>query len=291
MNYFKFCRRSLAAVALTTIACSPPTQAATSRLLATGGVAQIEGSAGGGLTPWALIAGLGSDREAGVSAFCTRVSPQDFRLDSCGVAAGGWDRIEVSFAKQQFDLGSTVPGESINVNVVGVKLRLVGDAVYDQDRWLPQIALGLQYKDNTDFDFVPSLLGARRGEDIDWYLAASKLWLDGVFSRFTLVNLTLRYTRANQFGILGFGGDGGDSRALQVEASTAVFVTDSIALGAEYRQKPDLLSVFREDDCSDFFVAWFPHKQLSVTAAWVDLGNIADKRQQRGLYLSLQGSL
>ena len=31
------------------------------RLLATGGVMNLEGSAGGGLTPWALIAGLGQE--------------------------------------------------------------------------------------------------------------------------------------------------------------------------------------------------------------------------------------
>lgn len=39
------------------------------RLLATGGVMQIEGSAGGGLTPWALIAGYGTREEIGASAF------------------------------------------------------------------------------------------------------------------------------------------------------------------------------------------------------------------------------
>jgi hypothetical protein len=291
VNYFKSSRGVLATAALMAISCCPPVVAATSRLLATGGVAQIEGSAGGGLTPWALIAGLGSDRELGASAFCTRVSPQDFRLDSCGVAVGGWDRVEISYARQQFDLGTTVPGESIAVDVFGAKLRLFGDAVYDQDRWLPQIAVGVQYKDNRDFAFVPSLLGAKRGQDADWYIAATKLWLDGAFSRFTLVNVTLRYTRANQLGILGFGGDRGGDRSLNVEASAALFVTDNIALGAEYRQKPDLLSAFREDDFHDLFAVWFPLKRLSVTAAWVDLGNVADKRGQRGLYLSLQGSL
>lgn len=68
-------------------------------------------------------------------------------------------------------------------------------------------------------------------------------------------------------------------------------MADRVALGAEYRQKPDNLSVFREDDFSDVFVAWFPSKYMSVTAAWADLGTIADKKNQRGLYLSLQGSL
>src|SRR5579863_9385461 len=94
------------------------------RLLATGGVMQIEGSAGGGLTPWALIAGLGTDTQVGASAACTRVQPQDFVLESCGIAAGIANRVEVSFARQHFDLGTTVPGHTIGQSIVGAKLRV-----------------------------------------------------------------------------------------------------------------------------------------------------------------------
>ena len=47
------------------------------RLLATGGVMQIEGSAGGGLTPWALIAGYGTREEIGASAFYTHAKTND----------------------------------------------------------------------------------------------------------------------------------------------------------------------------------------------------------------------
>jgi len=39
------------------------------RLLATGGVSQIEGAGGGGLTPWALITGYGTDAQIGGTAF------------------------------------------------------------------------------------------------------------------------------------------------------------------------------------------------------------------------------
>ena len=268
-----------------------PVIAGSDRLLATGGVMQLEGSAGGGLTPWALIAGLGTDREAGASAFCTRVAPQDFQLDSCGLALGLEDRVEISYARQHFDLGTTVPGHAIRMDVVGAKLRVLGDAVFDQDRWVPQIAVGLQYKDNLDFALVPKLLGARRGQDVDWYVAATKLWLNGLFGRFTLLDVTLRSTRANQMGLLGFGGDRSDARSLEPEGSAAVFLSDSVAGGAEDRRKPSKLSAFPEQDFSDLFVAWFVGKHLSVTAGWALLGTIADKKDQAGLYLSLQGSL
>jgi hypothetical protein len=265
--------------------------AAGSRLPATGGVMQLEGSAGGGLVPWALIAGLGSRDQVGISAFCTRVEPQDFTLQNCGLAVGVRDRVELSYARQTFGLGTTVPGASIHQHVVGVKVRVAGDAVYDQDRWLPQLAVGIQHKVNDDFSFVPKLLGARDGEGNDYYLAATKVWLSGVAGRTTLLNLTLRATKANQLGILGFGGDRNNGYQLQPEATAGVFMLDSLILGAEYRAKPDNLSVFKEDDFKDVFVAWVPHKSVSLTLAYTALGNIADKKNQSGWYVSLQGSL
>lgn len=60
--------------------------------------------------------------------------------------------------------------------------------------------------------------------------------------------------------------------------------------GAEYRHKPDNLGFATENDWWDAFVAWVPDRRVSVTAAWTDLGDIAGLEDQRGLYLSLQGS-
>lgn len=285
----RIARRVMAVLALATSLATSHVSAG-NRLLATGGVMQIEGSAGGGLTPWALIAGLGTDRQVGASAFCTSVNPQDFNLRSCGLALGIRDRVEVSYARQRFDLDKIIPGEAIGQSVFGVKVRLLGDAVFDQDRWYPQVSAGFQFKKNLDFDFVPALLGARDDSDVDYYVAATKVYLAGPFSRTWLVNATLRATRANQFGILGFGGDRHDGHQLLGEGSVAAFLSDNVVLGAEYRRKPDNLSVFREDDAWDGFAAWFPTKYFSVTAAYADLGNVAMKPDQRGWYLSLQGS-
>jgi Protein of unknown function (DUF3034) len=260
------------------------------RLLATGGVTQIEGSAGGGLSTWALIAGLGTRDQIGASGFCTSVEPDDFKLTSCGLSVGIRDRIELSYARQHFDLGTTVPGESIRQDVFGVKVKVFGDAVFAQDSPWPQLSVGLQYKDNKDFAFVPALLGAREDSDVDYYVAATKIWLAGIAGRTTLVNGTVRATRANQLGILGFGGDRDDAYSLQPEMSAAIFLTDHVVLGAEYRMKPDNLSVYREDDFWDAFVAFIPYKNISLTLAHADLGNIADKARQRGWYASLQAS-
>jgi hypothetical protein len=186
------------------------------------------------------------------------------------------DRIELSYARQRLGLGSTVPGQSISQDIFGLKVKLAGDAVFDQDRWMPQLAVGLQYKRNDDMT-VPRALGARHDAGVDVYLAATKVWLGAVFGRNLLLNGTVRATKANQMGLLGFGGDRSDAYRYLPEISVGVFLTDRLVVGAEARRKPDNLSVFREETFKDVFVAWFPSKRVSVTAAWLDLGQIADR--------------
>jgi hypothetical protein len=260
------------------------------RLLGTWGVSQVEGAAGGGLTPWALVAGGGSRDQVGATAQATTWRSQGgYTLRVLGAAVGLYDTVELSAAQWRFGLSDTVPGESITMDVFGAKWRVWGDAVHDQDRWWPQVAFGAQHKRNHDMT-VPSALGARHASDTDLYVAATKLWLGGLAGRSVLVNLSLRSTRANQFGLLGFGGDQGDSRRLKVEGSAAVLLRDDLAVGLEWRDKPDQLGVFREQSAADAFVAWFPSRHLSATLGWVDLGNIADKPSQRGWYLSVQAA-
>jgi len=274
---------ALTMLTLNSVAC------AGDRLLATGGVVQMEGSGGGGLTPWALISGYGTDTQVGGSLFYTEAKTRGgFELSSGGVSVGINNRVEISLSQQKFGLSNTVPGESIRVNTLGVKLRLIGDAVYDQDTWLPQIAVGAHIKHNEDFDFVPKTLGAKHASGVDVYIAATKLYLGAVWGRNLLLNGTLQATKANQFGILGFGGDRHDRYQLQPAVSAAVMLTDQVLVGTEYRAKPDNLGVFKEDDAKDIFLTWFATRNLSLTTAYVDLGNIANKDNQTAWYISGQ---
>ena len=258
------------------------------RLIGTWGVSQVEGAGGGGLTPWALVTGSGSRDQVGAIAYATTWRSQGgYTLRALGAAVGLHDTVELSAAQWRFGLSDTVPGESITMDVIGAKWRVWGDAVHDQDRWWPQLAVGAQHKRNHDMT-VPTALGARRGEDTDLYVAVTKVWLGGLAGRNVLGNLTLRATRANQFGLLGFGGDQGDSRRVQAEGSVALLLRDDLALGVEWRDKPNNLRSFREQSAANVFVAWFPSRHLSATLAWVDLGNVANKPSQRGWYLSVQ---
>jgi len=290
-----FSRIALAAAlaAGLTLAASPPAEAREwqwgGKLDLTRGVANVEGAGGGGLATWALITGNETRDGIGGEASATYVSLPDFSARVFGGGVGLFDRAELTLARASFDTGATGArlglgkGFTFDQTIVGAKLRLAGDAVYDQDRWLPQISAGLQYKAN-DKGAVVRAVGADHDKDVDVYLAATKILLD----RSLVLSATARATRANQFGFLGFGGDKSRGYAAEFEGSAAYLVTSRLALGGEYRSKPDNLSFAREDGAYDLFAAYTLTKALSVTVAYVDLGDIATLRSQRGAYVSLQ---
>lgn len=287
-------------------------QADTGKLLLTGGVSSITGSAGGGLTPWAVIGTNATEGEIGVSSYFTRAVTQDYSLNSYGLALGLKDRVELSLARQDFDASPSIalngvaafgvqPGQHIQMDVLGLKLKVAGDAILDSDSWMPQIAVGLEHKQvrPSSLQSVFDFLGVRdSGTDV--YVSATKLFL----GQGLLLNATVRSTNANQNGLLGFGGkaQARSSRSLQTEVSVAYLLSKNLAIGAEYRQKPNNLEALgaasglgnglAEDDWKDLFIAWAPSKHLSLTLAYVDLGRIVpgitEGRRQTGYYLSGQ---
>jgi len=269
------------------------------KLLLTGGVSSVDGAAGGGLTPWAVTASYATENQVGATAHLTRVKTQDYAMTAYGAAVGIGDRFEFSIARQDFDTGATgtalgLPGLHLKQDILGAKLRVAGDAILDSDSLMPQIAIGLEHKTAHAGDLEPTLtaLGASTsGTDV--YLSATKLFL----AQGLLLNGTLRATKANQNGLLGFSGTGHTGYSVQPEISIAWLARKNVAIGAEYRGKPDNLNPsllgagLKEDDWSDVFVAWAPSKNLSLTLAYVDLGRIVPAvatRRQTGTYLSAQ---
>ena len=269
------------------------------KLLLTGGVSSIDGAAGGGLTPWAVTGSYATQGELGSSAYLTRVKTQDYALTGYGAAFSIGERFELSVAQQDFDTAATgtalgLPGLHLKQTIVGAKLRIAGDAVLDSDTLMPQVAIGLQVKNVNAAGLSPTLaaLGAKTN-GVDVYLSATKLFL----AQGILLNGTLRATQANQNGLLGFGGTAHGGYSVQPEVSVAWLLRKNLAIGAEYRFKPDNLNPsiladgLREDDWKDIFIAWAPNKNVSLTLAWVDLGRIVpavNSKRQSGAYVSAQ---
>ncbi|AVS64183.1 DUF3034 domain-containing protein [Paracidovorax avenae] len=301
-------------LAMLGMALSAPGGADTGKLPLTGGVSSISGAAGGGLTPWAVIGTNAAEGEIGVSAFATRLRTRDYGLTSSGLALGLYDRVELSVARQDFGAApasalnavapfGVEPDLHLKMDIIGAKVRLAGDAILDTDSPMPQISVGVEHKrlHPASAGGVIQFLGADT-EGTDVYVSATKLLLD----RNLLVHATLRSTNANQNGLLGFGGRGParSGRSLQPEFSVAYLLRRDLAVGAEWRFKPDNLralgraaglgDALREDDWRDIFVVWAPSKHLSVTLAYVDLGRVVPGvtayRRQRGAYLSLQAA-
>ena len=276
-----------------------PGRAETGKLLLTGGVTSIDGAAGGGITPWAVIGTNATDGEVGVAATGSVVQTRNYTMQVQGLILDLDDRVELSIARQDFATEATgralgLPGLHLKMDVAGMKLRVLGDAVLDSDSLLPQVAVGVEAKQTDPDGLRPTLtaLGAHtRGTDV--YVSATKLFL----ARGLLLNGTLRLTKANQNGLLGFGGTDHEQYRFEPEFSIAWLASRRLAFGAEYRRKPDNLDPsplgagLKEDDWFDVFAAWAPNKNLSLTAAWVQLGHIvpavATKKQDGG-YASAQ---
>ena len=297
----------LAAAAALIAGLSNTAHADTGKLLLTGGVSTIEGAAGGGLSPWAVIGTQATQGETGFSAFVSHAKTQDYGLNVAGAAVAFDNRVELSVARQDFNTGVTgrllgLPGLHLRQNIIGAKLRVAGDAVLDSDTLMPQIAVGIQAKqlESSGLDATLDALGAKRsGTDV--YVSATKLFL----AQGIVVNGTLRATKANQNGLLGFGaklGGADNGYEIQPEISVAYLIRNNLAVGFEYRGMPNKLQRagnaaglgdgLRGNDWKDVFVAWAPSKNVSLTAAYVDLGRVVPAttggKRQNGVYVSAQ---
>ncbi len=265
------------------------------KLLLTAGFNDVEGAGGGGLVPWALITGYGSNKSWGANAHVTDVRLREFDLRTVGIAAGFLDKFEISAARQEFEVtGTALEGLEVSQDIVGIKLRVAGDAVYGQESWLPQIALGAEFKRHRGIEsggalVSPKQLGARQDKGVDVYVSGTKVLLADNL----LLNLTLRYTSANQLGLLGFGGDQNEDGKVNAEATVGYLLTRKLAIGGEYRGKSDNLGDDDEGAAWDLFVAYAPNRHVSIVAAYVNLGNILGPattvdHDQTGSYLSVQ---
>jgi hypothetical protein len=265
------------------------------KLLLTAGFSDVEGAGGGGLVPWAVITGYGTNQSWGANAHYTDIRLRDFDLQTIGFAVGALDRFEVSATRHNLDVtGTALDGVEVSQDIFGLKVRVAGDAVYGQNTWLPQIAVGAEIKRHGGIDHAgaltsPKQLGARDDDGVDFYVSGTKVFL----ANSLVLNVTLRHSKANQFGLLGFGGDEHSGRSLNFETTVGYLLTRKLAIGGEFRGKPDNLGVDDEGSAWDAFVAYAPNRNVSIVAAYLNLGNILGpattvNHDQTGSYISVQ---
>ncbi len=260
-------------------------------------VTQVEGQAGGGIVPWALLSG-------GLPTVSTTwVDTGDYTLSSIAVQAGLLDRVELSLARVAFDPGEphAITGH-IRLDVLGAKVN-----VLPMTDTLPAVSLGVQLKRMDGDAIIDGLLDSMGANDrgVDVYLAATKV-LPFIQERKFLFNATVRATKANQIGLLGFGSSEDNGYKFQFEGSAGVFLNDQTVFGVEYRMKPDNELNngdggirWNENDWGDVFFAYFPTKNMALVAAAAMFGDIAPVaggtpgnggNGQRGLYFQVQAN-
>src|ERR1700730_1981418 len=273
------------------------------KLPLTAGFSDLEGSGGGGLVPLAFISGYGSSTSWGANAHFTNIQLRDLHLYTYGVAAGLFDRFDLPYTRQQLDVtGIALDGLGVKQDVYGLKVKLFGDAIYGQDSWLPQVGIGAQYKHNDGIKHAESVkaadlsglinpmqLGAQAEHSTDIYLVATKVFL----AQSLLVNAVVRETKANQFGLLGFGGDRHRGYSTKPEGTIAYLLTRKLAVGGEIRTGPHNLNVDDQTNAWTLFAAWTPTRNLSLVAAYLNIGSVLAPvtgvtRHQDGPYLSVQ---
>nr|WP_246376513.1 DUF3034 family protein [Gluconacetobacter aggeris] len=127
-------------------------------------------------------------------------------------------------------------------------------------------------KPDSDNHVIHSI-GARSADGGDVYIATTKLF----GKAHVIIDATMRLTKGNQRGIIGFGGNCNDSYHPQFEGSIAYLPSfvPGLVVGVEYRTKPRNQNFMPEGNCFDACATYFVNKHLNVTLAHVPLGTTA----------------
>ena len=160
-------------------------------------------------------------------------------------------RLELGYGYNNFDLGNlpldvyqktggtlNLTETSVELHNFNARLQILKEGEFDQ-KWIPALTFGVHYKYNATYNDINSELngtlkaiGVSQNNGVDFTLYASKLLTQ--LPRPVLVELGGRATEGVWNGLLGFT----DSYNFLFEGNVVVFVTDSLALAAEYKQQP-----------------------------------------------------
>ena len=270
----------------------------------------IEGEGGGGINPFAYLINPPAEGEIfgrpSISAWEWIGNGYNFSFQSIAINIG--NRAEIGFGAYDLDISdlrddlyaatdSVVDLRKDHVRVFHVhgKLLLLKEAEV-----LPAFSVSGGYKWNTEIEDLDlnterdagvrafTAIGYDRDDSAEFTAVATKTipW-----ALPTIISAGARISRGHQMGLLGFD----DTWHAGIEATIAVLPADKVALGFEYKQKPDGMKplgpalnailgaratsrandfTFQEDDFIDWFFLYMPTPKLSFIAAWATIGNV-----------------
>jgi hypothetical protein len=219
----------------------------------------------------------------------------DKNLEALTVTESPYSRLELGYGWDHLGLGNlplalrnaglaNYQQDEVQLHNLNARFQFVKEGDFDQ-KWLPALTAGVHYKYNDGINEVRNEVrqgaaadllgnaGLSRKQGVDFTLYASKLFTQ--LPRPVLLEAGGRATKAVWDGLGGFT----DSYNFVFEGNAVVFVTDSIALAAEYKQQPrDYQAigslVRKEGDWWTIDAAYVVNKHLTLAAGYGHFGNV-----------------
>jgi hypothetical protein len=215
-------------------------------------------------------------------------------LEAFTLTESPWKRLELGFAYNSFSLGdlptevALLPGnprinDSVTLYHVNARLQLLKEGEFNQ-KWIPALTFGTHYKNNDGISQINRQLGnalynhgITDRDGVDFTLYASKLLT--FLPRPVLLNVGGRATKGAHLGLLGFTKD----YNYVFEGSAVVFLTDRLALAAEYKMKPNAYQAIPpliggEHDWWTVDVAYVVSKNFTVAAGYGHFGTVLNHK-------------
>lgn len=199
-----------------------------------------------------------------------------------------WKRLELGYGYNHFELGD-LPTQialgggpeiehSVNFHNFNGRLQILKEGEFSQ-KWVPALTAGIHFKHNDGIGQIDDQLGGALGgigiEDhsgLDFTLYASKL-IAGL-PRPVLFNVGSRLTKGAWNGLAGFTED----YSALFEGNVVVFVTDRLALAAEYKQQANDYTptplIKKSGDWWTIDAAYVVSKHFTVAVGYGHFGNV-----------------
>jgi hypothetical protein len=223
----------------------------------------------------------------------------DKNLEALTVTESPFSRLELGYGWDHLGLGNlplalrnfglvNYHQDEVQLHNFNARFQILKEGEFDQ-KWIPALTAGVHYKYNDGISEVRNevqqdagvdvlgLHGLSRKQGVDYTLYASKLFTQ--LPRPVLLELGGRATEGVWDGLGGFT----DSYNFVFEGNVVVFVTDSIALAAEYKQQPRDYQpignlVQREGDWWTIDAAYVVNKHLTLAVGYGHFGNVLNSQ-------------
>jgi len=275
----------------------------------------IEGNSGALITSTAYLVNSAEWLEIfstpSVSATALFFAEKD--LESFTLIENLWGVMEIGYAYERLGLGGWTDdakkalGVTIDQHIGVHNLNLRYMAIKKGDFnvfWMPAVTFGAHLKWNEsqtkldqDTTIVPAIgglldqVGSDHSRGAEFTVVASEMIYD-ILPWPLMVSVGLRNGDAIETGLLGFAGE----RSTTFEGSIIAYLTDELAFGAEYRQKPDFLDTLtvRGYDLikheKDWFIMslTFSINETTTAGAYANFASQVDRNEDNVFGLQLK---